>query len=179
MCQSAKLFIMMKEWIPIPGTNKDILIQVALREFSTKGYNAVNISEIADQASMTTGAIYHHFGSKSNLYEVIRNDMEQRIIDRMEGAASLFEKEDKALKAALLTGLDFAVKKDICKLIGEEYPYSRKDKIVEFLATLNSNKELPLEIISVSSWRSILLKISDNQITHEQGIKLVDWMFRD
>ena len=177
MCQYAKLISMMKEWIPIPGTSKDTLIKVALSEFSLKGYKGVNISELAEKANMTTGAIYHHFGSKSNLYEVIRNEMEQRLIDRMEGAASLFNEVEEALKAALLTGIDFAVKQDICKLIGEESPAEKKDKIEQFLASLNSNKELPIEIIALSSWRSILLRISEEQITPEQGKRLVHWIF--
>lgn len=49
--------------------------------------------------------------------------MEQRIIDRMEGAASLFDEPEEALKAALITGLDSTVKFNICKLISEELPF--------------------------------------------------------
>ena len=85
----------MKEWIPIPGSNKEKIIKVALEEFSLKGYQGVNITDLANKADMTTGAIYHHFGSKAKLYEIIRMDMEQRMIDRMEGAASLFDQKVK------------------------------------------------------------------------------------
>lgn len=168
----------MKEWIPIPGTSKDTLIKVALEEFSAKGYKGVNITDLAKKANMTTGAVYHHFGSKSKLYEVIRTDLEQRIIDRMEGAASLFDQADEALKAALITGLDFAVKHKICKLISEVYPYNKKDRIEGFLSDLNSNKDLPLEILLISSWRSILKSISDDQLRLEQGKDLIKWLFK-
>jgi len=168
----------MKEWIPIPGSSKEILIKVALEEFSIKGYREVNITVLANKANMTTGAVYHHFGSKAKLYEVIRNEMEQRIIDRMEGATSLFEKSNEALEAALITGLDFAVKFNICRLISEEVPYSKKDKIEEYLSKITANKNLPLEIVLISSWRSILKGISDNQITFEQGKNLIKWIFK-
>ena len=168
----------MREWIPIPGTSKDTLIKVALEEFSVKGYNGVNITELAKKASMTTGAVYHHFGSKSQLYEVIRTELEQRIIDRMEGAASLFEEADEAMKAALITGINFAVKQNICKLISEEYPYNKKDRIEEFLSAINTNKELPLEIMLISSWRSILKSLADKQLTQKQGKELVEWIFK-
>lgn len=128
---------------------------------------------------MTTGAVYHHFGSKSNLYEVIRTDMEQRVIDRMEGAASLFDESEEALKAALITGLDSAVKFNICKLISEELPYEKKDKIEEFFSCLIMNKqELPIEIILISSWRSILKKITTNKISPKQGKDLIKWIFK-
>lgn len=168
----------MKEWIPIPGTSKETLIKVALEEFSTKGYKEVNITELANKANMTTGAVYHHFGSKSKLYQVIRNEMEQRILDRMEGATSLFEESNEALEAALITGLDFSVKFNICRLISEEAPYSKRDKIEEFLTNINTNTNLPLEIVLISSWRSILKGISDNQITLEQGKNLIKWIFK-
>lgn len=168
----------MKEWIPIPGTSKEILIKVALEEFSIKGYNGVNITELATKANMTTGAVYHHFGSKSKLYEVIRAEMEQRIIDRMEGAASLFDQTDEALKIALITGLDFAVKNRICRLISEEYPNNKKGKIESHLSTVISNKDLPLEIVLFSSWSSILRGISCDQLTPKQGKDLIKWIFK-
>ncbi|QTD43010.1 TetR/AcrR family transcriptional regulator [Sporosarcina sp. Te-1] len=168
----------MKEWIPIPGTNKDTLIKVALEEFCSHGYQGVNITELAKIAEMTTGAIYHHFGSKANLYEVIRTEMEQRVIDRMEGAASLFDEPEEALQAALLTGLDAAVKLNICKLLSEELPYDKEDRIEAFFSTLYiHDRDLPVEMILISSWRSILKGISTDQISSSQGKDLIKWIF--
>ncbi|MCG3086370.1 TetR/AcrR family transcriptional regulator [Sporosarcina cyprini] len=169
----------MKEWIPIPGTNKDTLIKVALEEFCLHGYQEVNITELAKKADMTTGAIYHHFGSKANLYEVIRTEMEQRVIDRMEGAASLFTEPEEALRAALLTGIDAAVKFNICKLLSEELPYEKEDPIEGFFSNLSiTHQELPIDIILISSWRSILKGISTNQLSVSQGKELIKWIFK-
>lgn len=168
----------MNEWIPIPGSNKEKIIKVALEEFSLTGFQGVNIAELASKADITTGAIYHHFGSKAKLYEIIRTDMEQRMIDRMEGAASLFDQEDEALEAALVTGLNFAVKMNICKLLSEEKSYSHKAEIEEFLTTMCLKENLPLEVVVISSWRSILKSIFENQISHEQGINLIKWLFK-
>lgn len=168
----------MKEWIPIPGTSKDNLIQVALEEFSTKGYNEVNITKLAKKANMTTGAVYHHFGSKAKLYEVVRGEVEQRIIDRMEGAASLFEDYGEALKAAFITGINFAVKQNICKLLSESNPDNKMDKIMDFIVNLTQDTELPIHILLISNWRSILKGLADNQISQEQGIGLVQWLFK-
>eukprot|EP00130_Batrachochytrium_dendrobatidis_P008360 XP_006683235.1 hypothetical protein BATDEDRAFT_28790 [Batrachochytrium dendrobatidis JAM81] len=133
------------EWIPIPGTSKDTLIKVALEEFSSKGYKGVNITELANKANMTTGAIYHHFGSKAKLYEVIRTEMEQRIIDRMEGVTSVFDHPNDGLEAALITGLKFAVKMNICRLLGEEMPNEKADKVAAFLSSFNTKKEITFE----------------------------------
>ncbi|WP_409296536.1 TetR/AcrR family transcriptional regulator [Peribacillus sp. SCS-26] len=169
---------MMKEWMPIPGTNKDQLIMKALEEFKQHGYKNTNITELAKKADMTTGAVYHHFGSKAKLYEVIRTDIEQRIIDRMEGAASLFSDPERAMEAALITGLDFAAKQDLCRLVSEEYPYKKRDRIEAFLEELNTDGGLPLHLILGACWRSVLSAMGDGGITLEQGKKLIKWSFQ-
>lgn len=168
----------MKQWIPIPGTNKEKILKIALEEFSCKAFEDVNISELAKKAEMTTGAIYHHFGSKSNLYAVIKAEMEQRIIDRMEGAASLFDQPEERLEAALITGLDFIVKVNITKLISEEIPETQTGKIEHFFITINENNLPGLEYVLSSSWRSILQSISEEKITTQQGKELIRWLFK-
>ena len=168
----------MKEWIPIPGTNKDALLKAALEEFSNKGYEGANITELASKANMTTGAVYHHFGSKANLYEVIRSEMEQRILDRMEGAVSLFEEDTlRALEAALITGLDFAVKQQICRLVSEIPPYHKQDKIKLYLASVHPC-DMPVELMLISSWRSLLMAIANDEIDVNQGKSLIKWLFK-
>ncbi|WP_405100083.1 TetR/AcrR family transcriptional regulator [Oceanobacillus sp. FSL H7-0719] len=169
---------MMNEWIPIPGTNKDRLITVALEEFSKKGYKGVNITELAEKANMTTGAVYHHFGSKAKLYEVIRTEIEQRILDRMEGAASLFDNPSEAMKAAMISGMDFVTKNDFSHLISEPNPSNRKDKIERFLSDLNAINDLPIELVLIASWRSIIKGIANKQITIKQGKDLINWLFQ-
>lgn len=168
----------MKEWVPIPGTNKDRLITVALEEFSKKGYKGVNITELAERANMTTGAVYHHFGSKAKLYEVIRTEIEQRILDRMEGAASLFDKRSEALKAAMITGMDFVANNDLSHLISEPSPFNKNDKIEGFLSDLNTFNDLPIEFVLMASWRSIIKGIANEQLTIKQGKDLINWLFQ-
>ena len=48
-------------------TRKSVL-DAALRVFSRKGYAAAALEDIAAEAGVTRGAIYHHFGSKEKLY---------------------------------------------------------------------------------------------------------------
>ncbi|WP_409270138.1 TetR/AcrR family transcriptional regulator [Neobacillus sp. SCS-31] len=177
LCQYA-IIKNMKEWIPIPGSSKNTLVQVALQEFSAKGYKKTNIAELAAKAEMTTGAIYHHFGSKAGLFEVIRSEMEQRVLDRMEGAASLFEDANEALEAALITGLDFAAKSNSCRLIGEEPISGKKNKIAAFLEGMNKNDNLPIEIAMLAVWRTLLLEIADRSLNVGQAKSIIKWIFK-
>ncbi len=38
---------------------------------------------------VTTGVLYHHFGSKEGLYAVVREELERRVVDRMDGDAAV------------------------------------------------------------------------------------------
>ena len=44
------------------------LIKAALGLFSRKGFAAARLCDIADEAGVTRGAIYHHFGNKEQIY---------------------------------------------------------------------------------------------------------------
>ena len=48
-------------------TRQDLL-DAALTIFSQKGYTATRLEDIARASGVTRGAIYHHFGSKSELF---------------------------------------------------------------------------------------------------------------
>lgn len=166
----------MKEWIPIPGTSKDTILSVAMEEFCLKGYKAANITQIAEKAEMTTGAIYHHFGSKANLYHIIRNEIEQRILDRMEGASSLFDQPQQQYKAALKIGLDFATKSNLCKLIVEDIS-SNPNRIELFFKNINTSPLAGIEVLVYSTWRSLLISLSAGQLSLDQAKQLIEWMF--
>ena len=55
-------------------------------EFGARPFDEVTVGELAAAADVTTGALYHHFGSKLGLYAFVRDDVERRLLDRMEGA---------------------------------------------------------------------------------------------
>ncbi|MFC2015233.1 TetR family transcriptional regulator [Chloroflexota bacterium] len=47
---------------------RDKLLDVSLSVFSKNGYSAATLGDIAKEVGVTRGAIYWHFGSKSELY---------------------------------------------------------------------------------------------------------------
>ncbi len=47
---------------------RQALLKAALAVFSHQGYAATRLEDIAAEAGVTRGAIYHHFGSKPELY---------------------------------------------------------------------------------------------------------------
>jgi TetR/AcrR family acrAB operon transcriptional repressor len=70
------------------------LLDAALKVFSAQGYAATKLEDIAQQAGVTRGAIYWHFGSKAELYNVLVSETWKHIdemIDRAveEGGAAI------------------------------------------------------------------------------------------
>ena len=39
--------------------------------FGTLGYAATSVDDIARHAGVTTGALYHHFATKADLFEIV------------------------------------------------------------------------------------------------------------
>lgn len=54
--------------------------------FAEQGYGATTNRAIADAAGITTGAIYHYFGSKQELYEAVFAEVEDLVSARLAAA---------------------------------------------------------------------------------------------
>lgn len=57
---------------------REHLLKKALAVFSKKGYAATTLQDIAREASVTRGAIYHHFGGKAELYNTLVREYADR-----------------------------------------------------------------------------------------------------
>ena len=66
----------MREWIPVSTSPKGRLALAAVREFGSRPFDEVTVGELAAAADVTTGALYHHFGSKLGLYDFVGADVE-------------------------------------------------------------------------------------------------------
>jgi AcrR family transcriptional regulator len=155
-----------REQIPIPGSVKARLIEAAIHQFELAGYEAVNVVDLAAKASVTTGALYHHFDSKLGLYLVIRDEMEKRIVERMEGAAAASGGRGRpAVRAALRVAFDAAVRFTVCRILGEQPPIERDDPVAAMLRPLLTRRLAPAAGILAAAWRAALLSVADGTPT--------------
>jgi AcrR family transcriptional regulator len=153
-----------REWIPISSSAKGRLALHALEDFGQKGFEAVNVVDIAAAAGVTTGSLYHHFGSKVGLYTFVRAEAERRLLDRMEGAAAATRARDgraAAVRAALLIGFDFATGQGFMRLLGEPHPARRVDPIVDLLAELCDDNRTPIARMLTGAWRAALAAVAE------------------
>lgn len=152
----------MPDWVPVSTSARGRLTVAALEAFGKLGYDAVSVVELAGQARVTTGSLYHHFGSKAGLYAFVRHDVEQRILDRMEGAAAVVAGEGPArsVRATLLVAFDYATAQGFARLLGERNPGADADPIETFLARLVGPRRNALAPLVAATWRAALLVVA-------------------
>lgn len=57
------------------------VLEVALELFSTQGYGATSMRQIAEACDQSVGNLYHHFGSKEKIYQRLIDDYWARLLD--------------------------------------------------------------------------------------------------
>jgi AcrR family transcriptional regulator len=67
---------------------KACLLGAAAKVFARRGYDGASIAEITSEASLTSGAIYAHYGSKAELFVATLRAHMQRDLDQLLGRGS-------------------------------------------------------------------------------------------
>ncbi|HEX6354154.1 helix-turn-helix domain-containing protein [Actinophytocola sp.] len=154
----------MREWIPVSTSPKGRLALVAVREFGARPFDEVTVAELASAADVTTGALYHHFGNKLGLYTFVREDVERRLLDRMEGAVAASGPRSgraAAVMSALLVGLDFAVSEGFLRILGAPPAGTDHDRLAEMLSGSVVPAAPLLGRVLAAAWRAALAAIAE------------------
>src|SRR5918911_902531 len=56
------------------------LLEAALATFAECGYDAATLEGIAARASVTRGALYHHFADKADLYDAVLREQANQVL---------------------------------------------------------------------------------------------------
>lgn len=154
----------MRNWIPVSTSPKGRLALAAVKEFGARPFEEVTVAELAAAAKITTGALYHHFGSKLGLYAFVREDVEQRLLDRMEGAVAAAgpgSERSAAVTSALLVGLDFAVREGFLRILGDPPAGTEHDRLAELLSRSAAPAAPLLGRVLAAAWRAALAAIAE------------------
>lgn len=138
---------------------KGRLALAAVRAFGARPFDAVTVGELAEAASVTTGALYHHFGSKLGLYAFVRDDVERRVLDRMEGAIAA--DRGGGVRPALLVGFDYAVREGYLQILGAPPAGTERDRLADLLSTRTDALSPVLGPVLAAAWRAALIAVAD------------------
>ena len=157
LCPRLTILSDVRAWVPVPGSAKARLVEGALAAFGTRAYAAVGVTELAERAGVTIGSLYHHFGSKAGIYTAVREDVERRLLDRMEGAAATTTE----VGPVLLVGFDYLVREGFTRLLAEPHPDRSADPVETFFGALADRDGMPVGRILLAAWRAALLAASE------------------
>ncbi len=73
------------------GETRKLLVREARRSFAAVGYDATTNRALAEAAGITTGAIYHYFPSKLDMYVAAYGEMQEIVQRAFEEAAAIHE----------------------------------------------------------------------------------------
>lgn len=154
----------MREWIPTSASARGRLVRAALEAFGGRGYAGVSVAELAAAAGTTTGPLYHHFGSKLGLYREVRDDVERRVVDRIEGAFAAVsdagEPPPGADTMALTVAFDYVARAGFAAMLAEPDPDRRGDAIADALADA-MGRGIPRASMLAAAWRAALAAVVD------------------
>ncbi|MEU3274800.1 TetR/AcrR family transcriptional regulator [Saccharomonospora sp. NPDC006951] len=151
----------MREWIPISTSPKGRLVLAAVKQFGAHPFDEVTVTGLASAANVTTGALYHHFGSKLGLYSFVRQDVERRLLDRMEGALAVTTSDAaEAVTSALLVGLDFAIREDFPRILGDPPTGTGPDRLADLLGVAAPASPV-LGRVLAAAWRAALSAVAE------------------
>jgi AcrR family transcriptional regulator len=131
---------------------------------SLRPFDEVTVGELSAAAKVTTGALYHHFGSKLGLYAFVRDDVERRLLDRMEGAVAAggdVADRSAAVQGVLLVGLDFAVREGFLHLLGDPPAGAGGDRLAEMLDASMASSPPLLGRVLAAAWRAASAAVAD------------------
>ena len=170
----------MREWIPISTSPKGRLALAAVKQFGERPFDDVTVGELAAAADVTTGALYHHFGSKLGLYDFVRDDVERRLLDQMEGAiaASVSLDRSAAVMAALVIGFDFAVREGFLRSLGDPPAGTEHDRLADLLSASTAPASPVLGRVLAAAWRAALVAVAEGSDPQQARAALLALEFR-
>jgi AcrR family transcriptional regulator len=172
--------VCVRQWIPTSTSPKGRLALAAVKQFGERPFDDVTVGELAVAADVTTGALYHHFGSKLGLYDFVRDDVERRLLDRMEGAIAASAPLDRsaAVMAALVIGFDFAVREGFLRILGDPPAGAEHDRLADLLSAATAPASPVLGRVLAAAWRAALVAVAEGSDPQQARAALLALEFR-
>lgn len=82
----------------MPEDKRQLILDAAVRVFARKGYHTSRVGDIAEEAGVAHGLLYHYFKSKDELLETIFSNTWTLMLEAISGVESLDESARETLR---------------------------------------------------------------------------------
>ncbi|MBM7648717.1 AcrR family transcriptional regulator [Bacillus ectoiniformans] len=112
-------------------TKERLILEVAIKLFSMKGYHDTSMQEIAEECGISKGSLYKAFASKEELFIDIFVYYHDSMFEKAKGISSnvTLPPKEKLMKQISLQVSDIIEKKDFILLFFKDVPIKDKEKI--------------------------------------------------
>ncbi len=90
----------------LPADRRGELVEQAMRLFGARGYDNTSMRDIASAFGILPGSLYHHFGSKEELFVAVYGAGVDRFIDQVQRAIETLTEPWQRLETACVTHLE-------------------------------------------------------------------------
>ena len=98
------------------------LVTAGRRLFGTAGFAATSVEQLAAEARVTTGALYHHFPNKTALFEAVFEQLHDELMTSSIEAAAGVTDEIEFLARGFEAFLDDVLRPDVQRIIITDAP---------------------------------------------------------
>ena len=93
------------------------LVEAGRRLFGERGFAGASVQDLAREARVTTGALYHHFGAKRLLFEAVFEQAHAEMLETSAQYASEANDEIEFLARGFAASLDVAGRPDMQRIL--------------------------------------------------------------
>jgi AcrR family transcriptional regulator len=98
------------------------LVEAGRTLFGRQGYAATSVEDLAREARVTTGALYHHFATKTALFETVFEQVHTQLLARSADAAAQAPDEIAALGVGFEAFLDGMLVPEVQRILVTDAP---------------------------------------------------------
>lgn len=98
------------------------LVAAGRKLFGTRGFAATSVDDLAAEAGVTTGALYHHFTTKTDLFAVVFEHVHEELLVRAAEASVRGKSHVERLLKAFESFLEAVLEPDVARIIVLDAP---------------------------------------------------------
>jgi AcrR family transcriptional regulator len=118
---------------PAPS-RRDEILEIAAKVFARQGVNSTTVRDIADEAGILSGSLYHHFESKDQMVEDIIRPAIEADLDRYAELAKSELRPDESIPALFEIALSFIDRQPaVAAILANSFHQLRRIERFEFL----------------------------------------------
>lgn len=151
------------------------LLDLGVRLFSERGYEDVSIEDIAREASVSKGLLYHYFGGKQDFHAACVQLGADRLIEAI-GPKMLLPPQERP-RAALEAYLDFVEERSTTFLVllqggaggaaSIQTLHDTRDRLVDIaMQGLSETQRSPERRLAARAWQAAVEQASYDWLTH-------------